>query len=124
MMSMKAMAIRNFNDNNIYKDSASVHRYVNVKNSDNSTTQKLKNIPEISAIPCLLNIENGDDAAQSGEINSLNMVYTMFISDLIDIKAGDHIRIRRNGKFYKLLAGEPVIYDFHQEVPLSLKEWA
>lgn len=124
MMSMKAMAIRNFNDNNMYKDSASVYRYVSIKNNDGSTTQKLKGIAEISGIPCLLNIENGDDAAQSGEANTINMVYTMFISDLIDIKAGDHIQVRRKGKFYKFLAGKPVVYDFHQEVPLSLKEWA
>lgn len=120
---MKAMAIRNFNDNNMYKDSASVYRYADVKNGDGSTVQKLKGIPEISAIPCLMNTESIDAAAPSGEANSINMVYTMFISDLISIKAGDYINIRRHGKDYKFIAGEPVKYDFHQEVPLSLKEW-
>lgn len=123
-MSMKAMAIRTFNENNIYKDSASIHRYTKVKNSDSSTTQKLKSIPELSGLPCLMNIENTDTPALTGEANSLNMIYTMFISDLIEIKAGDYINIRRKGKDHKFITGEPVLYEFHQEVPLSLKEWA
>lgn len=124
MMSMKATAVRNYNDNKMYKDSASIFRYVKEKNNDGSTVQKLKSIPEISGIPCRINIEGADEAAQSGEVNTLNMVYTMFISDLIDIKAGDHIQIRSYEKSHRFIAGEPVIYDFHQEVPLSLKEWA
>lgn len=124
MMSMKAMAIRNFNDNNMYTDSASVYRYTKIKNADGSTSQKLKGDPELSGIPCLMNIENSDNAAVEGEVNSLNMVYIMFISDLSDIKEGDYIQIRSKRKFYKFIAGKPIIYDFHQEVPLNLKEWA
>lgn len=121
---MKADTIRNFNNNNLYKDIASIYRYEKVKNPDGSTVQKLKNIPELSSLPCLINIEKPDDAAPSREVNSLNMVYTMFISDLINIRAGDYINIRRHDKDYKFIAGEPIKYDFHQEVPLYLEEWA
>lgn len=122
--SMKATAIRNFNDNNMYKDSLSVYRYTDLRNGDGSTVKKLQAVPEISAIPCLMNIESGDGAAPAGEINSMDAVYTMFTSDLIEIKAGDYINIRRHGKDYKFTAGLPLVYDFQQEVPLTLKEWA
>lgn len=122
--SMKATAIRNFNDNNLYKDSLSVYRYTDVSNGDGSTIKKLQAVPEISAIPCLMNIESADNAAPATEINSIDAVYTMFTSDLIDIRAGDHLNIRRRGKNYKFTAGLPIVYDFQQEVPLSLKEWA
>lgn len=124
MNTTKATAIRNFNENQLYNDSASVYRYTKVKNPDNSTTQKLKNIPELSALPCLLNIEKPDSAEAEGEINSLNAVYSMFISDLESIKSGDYIKVMSKRKEYKFIAGDPVVYDCHQEVPLSLKEWA
>ena len=124
MESINAETIRKFNDNNLYKDSVSIYRYENVKNPDGSTVQKLKDIPELSGHPCLMNIEKPDDAAPLGEANSVNMVYTMFISDLITIRAGDYINILRYGKDYKFIAGEPIKYDFHQEVPLNLKGWA
>lgn len=124
MESINAETIRKFNDNNLYKDSVSIYRYENVKNPDGSTVQKLKAIPELSGHPCLMNIEKPDDAAPSGEANSVNMVYSMFTSDLFTIKSGDHINIRRHGKDYMFIAGEPIKYDFHQEVPLNLKGWA
>jgi len=121
---MNADYIREFNDTALYTDRAAIYRYKKTKHRDGSTTQSLKIIPKLKDIPCLLSIERSDEAVSNEEANEIRMIYTLLLSDLIELKAGDHIRVTRKGKTYRFIAGLGIKYDFHQEIPLSFKEWA
>lgn len=118
------MNIRDLNKNLMYKDSVDIYRYTKESNLDGSTTQKLKDVPELQSIPCMLDIKTADDPDPDGDANSLKVVYTLFSDNEILFKKGDYLKVSKRGVIYKLIAGLPIIYDYHQEIPLILKEWA
>jgi len=107
----------------MYIDRATVYKYEKSSSEDGSTKQNIISVPELSNIPCRLSIKKKDDPEFEKGVNSLNEVYTLFTSNIRTFKSGANLKVSHYNKEYKFTAGEPILYDFHQEIPLSREEW-
>lgn len=109
----------------MYEDTATVSRYVDVKDPDTKETkQELQQIHVDQ--PCKLSQitlpKNGQTEAQ----NDIRYNAKLFIAPELEIKQGDLIAVIRKatGRVDKYSAGHPFSYSSHQEINLTAKEWA
>ncbi len=114
--------ISDINESLMYIDKATIYRNIKKTLEDGSTAHELCVHKE--NITCKLDIKKNDEPASDGDVNSLNMIYTLFTSNLHDFRKGDVLKIFHYGKEYNMLAGEPIISNFHQQIPLSREEYA
>lgn len=111
------MNLQNINNGLLYKDQLSVFRYVITEDEDGSNKRELAVVPELTDIPCRLDIKRADDAELPEDVNSIKATYTVFADPNHALKAGDHITVQHQGKTYALITGDPVLYLYHQEIP-------
>lgn len=117
------MDIEALNESLMYTDTANIYRYLNVTNPDKSVTQKLQETPALSNVPCRLSIKRNDEPKQGNGVDSLTVVYTLFTSNLRTFKKGDLFKVWHKGKEYKLIAAEPMSYEFNQQIPMIQEDW-
>lgn len=83
-------------------------------------------VQEIAAnLPCAISFKTNRTAANTVQTDGANMIEyaaTLFCGPLVDIKAGDSLTVTlENGQSKALIAGEPILYPTHQEVPCIRK---
>lgn len=110
----------------MYEDTATISRYIDVKDPvTRETKQELQSIYEDQ--PCKLSqiglAKNGQTEAQ----NDIRYDAKLFIAPELEIRQGDEIAVTRKatGRVEKYVAGKPFPpYSSHQEILLTIKEWA
>lgn len=116
----------------MYEDRATIYRHAKVKDRVTKET-KLVPVPFISDQPCRISQKALGQNNQTEAQNDISYETKLFIAPEREIKQGDMLEVTR-GRFTdfgwepiaparKYTAGEPFMYQTHQEISLQRKEW-
>ena len=108
--------------NQLFTDKLDIYRYGASQNEDGTTSTNLPTKPLYSNIPCRISFSRTIDLTTDLAINKLpiHLIPKVFCDTSIDIKAGDYIIITRNNTQYKGIAGNPNMYETHQEISMTV----
>lgn len=103
-----------------YFHKMSVSRFGDTKDEWGGTKQAYVPIPALQFITCGYSQSSRTmNAIQTVTTNNITYNPKIFCDPTLDIKAGDRITVNYGSKVIgKFQAGEPYVYDSHQEVPL------
>ena len=89
----------------------------------NTSLPRLGTRPLYSNVPCRISFSRTIDLTTDKAINKLpiHLIPKVFCDTSIDIKAGDYIIITRNNTQYKGIAGNPNMYETHQEISMTVE---
>lgn len=109
--------------NQLFTDKLDIYRHNNSLNDDGTTKTDLPTTSLYSNIPCRISFSRTIDLTTDKAINKLpiHLIPKVFCDTSIDIKAGDYIIITRNNTQYKGIAGNPNMYETHQEISMTVE---
>lgn len=75
-------------------------------------------------IPCRVVKKTQSQNTQTESSNLLISSHVLFLDTQYSIQQGDELSISRFDRDYTFVAGDPFVYETHQEVPISQKGYA
>lgn len=107
----------------LYKDICTIYRLQKVKNPDTGVTE-MTPVAIYENQPCRISQKSLGTNSQTDAQNNIMYETKLFIAPELGLKQGDKIEATRGSTVRKYEAGEPFIYETHQEVSIQRKEWA
>lgn len=107
----------------LYTDRAYIFRSEHKKDPVTKET-KLVEVLVSEDVPCRISQSSSAVPIRSDNADAVFYNVKMFISPEVSIKQGDYVDVSRGGTIRRYVAGEPFVYETHQEVALQRKEWA
>ena len=120
MVSMREEALKK-----LWKDRCDVFIREKVKDPKTKLTD-FEEIPLFQDVPCKLSFETLTETAKDDHVASVSQGVKLFLSRDLVVPAGSKIVVKRGERvFYYKRSGEPGVFTYHQEIPLTLFErWA
>lgn len=113
--------IAQINNSLFYKDRFTAYRLIKGKNEDGSTGQRLE-LTGLEDLPCRASRKTSDSANMGeGSVNPVTVTLLLFTHPEYPLKAGYTLAINHAGHTRRYLAGEPYVYDNHQELELYIE---
>lgn len=108
------------NNKLLYTDQFSVSRLQKELMPDKSSHQTLLPVEDMQNLPCRVSRVAGDAAQTDGDtVNMVKVELMMFTHLAYTVMPGDTVDVTRRGNSQRYIAGEPFLYDHHQEIALS-----
>lgn len=104
-----------------YFHSMSVSRFVDTVDEYGQTKQEYAEIPSLQLIRCgYSQSKRNSNTTRTESVNQIVYQPKVFCDPTLDVRAGDRITINYNTRVIgEFTAGEPYIYDSHQEIPIT-----
>lgn len=106
----------------LYEDKCTISRYGPVTQPNGSTKNELHAI--YNDVPCRISQKSLGSNGQTESTNNIAYDIKLFISPDIEIKQGDTVNVVRGTHERLYTAGEPFLYQTHQEISLQRKDKA
>ncbi|MEG2638566.1 MAG: hypothetical protein RR992_03575 [Clostridiales bacterium] len=117
------MEISQINEKLLYHDSFSVSRLEKQVMANKTTHQTLVPVNNLQNLSCRISRMTQDDAKNDNPMaNQIAVGLLLFTDVRHGIKAGDTIEVTSHSQSQSYLAGEPYMYDTHQQVVLYRKD--
>jgi len=103
-----------------YHDKMDISRHTTIKKPNGATSSKFGVV--YADIPCAISRAQNGAIYEEATSNSTSYNMTLFARPDVDIVIGDTLTITRfNSKVSEFIAGEPMYYESHIEVPIARK---
>lgn len=106
----------------MYTDRVTVKRYAESISTIGRTS--ITEAPVYNNIPCRLSKKTQSGNMQMEPSNNLNETAMLYVDTEYVIKQGDELHVTRGNRSYHYQAGEPFVYESHQEIVVSRKDYA
>ena len=105
----------------LYKHVMSISRYQSTKDEWGKTKQIYVPIPSLQLVKCKYSqLGRGSNTTRTDSTNNIKYMPKIYCNPNLDIRAGDRITINYGTKVLgQFTAGDPYIYNGHQEVPVT-----
>ena len=103
-----------------YEDRCTITGFRETKTEWNET--RLEKQVIVKNVPCRVSQRTLGTNAQSDTVNVIAYETKLFIAPDVPIRQGDEIEVTRGSIVRKYTAGEPFVYQSHQEVSLQRRE--
>lgn len=109
----------------LWNDSCTVYVQTSVKNPNNKRTEFVETIL-FENQPCKLSFESLSTTTQNSHAPAITQGAKLFLDNALSVPAGSKIVVARADKTFTFArSGEPGVFMYHQEIPLTLFEgWA
>lgn len=103
-----------------YRDKVDISRYTTIKKPNGATSSDFGVV--YTDVPCAISKAQNGAVYEEATNNSTSYGMTLFAKPDVDIAIGDTLTVTRfNGKASEFIAGEPMYYESHIEVPIARK---
>jgi hypothetical protein len=106
----------------MYSDVVSVKRYSESVSAIGRTS--IDEVVVYSNIPCRLSKKSPSANMQTESSNTLDDSAMLYLDKQYIIRQGDELYLTHIGRSYHFQAGEPFVYESHQEIVISRKDYA